>query len=54
MRWKAFLSAIQAKNAPADLGLVAQAIENFLLDPVKAIHAGLDLSAHWHAPGPWR
>jgi len=53
-RWKAFLSTTQIKNAPIELGIVAQAIENFLLEPVKSIHAGRKFSSHWHAPGPWR
>lgn len=53
-RWKAFLSTMQINIAPTDLGLIARAIENFLLEPVKAIHAGRNLAAHWHAPGPWR
>jgi len=52
-RWKAFLSTLQIKNAPPDLGIVARAIENFLLEPVKAIHAGEDFAAHWRASGPW-
>ncbi len=54
VRWKAFLLNMQIKNAPDDLGFVAQAIESFLLEPIKAIHAGHDLVAHWRAPGPWR
>ena len=52
-RWKAFLSTTQIKNAPDDLGIVAQTIESFLLEPVKAINDGRDFDAHWHAPGPW-
>ena len=52
-RWKAFLATMRIKNAPAELGSIAQAIENFLLEPVRAIHADRDLAAHWHAPGPW-
>lgn len=53
-RWKAFLSTMQINIAPTDLGLIAKAIENFLLEPVKAIHVGRNLAAYWHAPGPWR
>ena len=52
--WKAFLQKMEIKGAPEDLCKIAQAIENFLLEPVKATHSGHDLAAHWHAPGPWR
>jgi predicted nucleotidyltransferase component of viral defense system len=53
-RWKAFLETLQIKNVPSDLGTVVQAMENFLLEPVKAVNDGSDFVAHWHAPGPWR
>lgn len=53
-RWKSFLSTMQIKHIPADLGLVARAIEDFLLGPVQAVHAGQDFAARWKAPGPWR
>ena len=52
--WKAFLQKMEIKGAPENLSEIALAIENFLLEPVKMIHAGHDLSAHWHTPGPWR
>ncbi len=52
--WKAFLQKMEIKGAPQKLSEIALAIENFLFEPVKAIHAGHDLAAHWHAPGPWR
>ena len=54
LRWKSFLSTTQIKNAPDDLGIVAQAIESFLLEPIKAIKDERNFAAHWHAPGPWR
>ncbi|OGX12183.1 MAG: hypothetical protein A2351_06845 [Omnitrophica bacterium RIFOXYB12_FULL_50_7] len=52
--WKAFLQKIETKGAPDELFEMALAIEDFLLEPVKTIHAGRNLATHWHAPGPWR
>lgn len=51
--WKTFLRKMEAKGVPDELGEIALAIENFLLEPVKAIHRGQEFAAEWKSPGPW-
>jgi len=52
--WKAFLKKEQIKTAPDSLAEVARAIEDFLLEPVKALTADKIPVAVWRAPGPWK
>lgn len=51
--WKTFLQKMEAKGVPDELCEIALVIENFLLEPVKAIHMGQDFATEWKAPGPW-
>ncbi len=53
MLWKAFLTKGKIKNVPDKLKDVAEAIEKFLLKPIKAIDQNKNFDQEWKNSGPW-
>lgn len=51
--WKAFLQKGQISQAPQKLKETARIIEDFLMDPIKAIHEKSEFASEWKASGPW-
>jgi hypothetical protein len=51
--WRAFLKKADIKQAPDRLSDTAFAIEKFLIDPLSAIHKGLEFKKTWNAVGSW-
>jgi len=52
--WKAFLNKADIKLAPEKLSEVAKEIEDFLLEPLKAIKNDYEFDKVWKSSGPWR
>lgn len=52
--WKAFLRKGNIKHAPETLAITAKEIEDFLIEPLDAIHKGKEFVSEWKAPGPWK
>lgn len=53
-QWRGFLSKVDAKNVPDDLGVVVQAVASFLWPVLVATREGRDGTSHWPPGGPWR
>jgi hypothetical protein len=54
MLWTAFLKKGDIKRAPDKLTTTAKAIEKFLIQPLDAIHRGLEFKKSWKASGTWK
>ena len=52
--WTAFLKKGDIKHAPDKLSKTAKAIEKFLIQPLDAIHRGLECNKLWKASGTWK
>lgn len=52
--WKAFLRKNDIEPAPEKLAITAKAIEEFLINPLEALHKGIEFKREWKAPGPWK
>ena len=52
--WTAFLKKGDIKHAPDKLSKTAKAIEKFLIQPLDAIHRGLEFKKSWKASGTWK
>ncbi|KQC14200.1 MAG: hypothetical protein APR63_14900 [Desulfuromonas sp. SDB] len=52
--WKTFLKKANLDNAPEKLVTVAKEIEYFLIEPLTALHKGIEFNKKWIAPGPWK
>ena len=52
--WKAFLKKTQNQKAPETLNEIALFIEDFLAEPIIAIHTDQNFTFKWKAPGPWK
>jgi len=51
--WKAFLRKGNIKHAPETLAITAKGIEDFLIEPLDAIHKRKEFVSEWKAAGPW-
>jgi hypothetical protein len=52
--WKAFLKKGDIKHAPDKLSDTAKAIEKFLIQPLNAVHKGLEFGKTWRVAGTWK
>ncbi len=52
--WSAFLRKRDIKHAPDKLAVIAQEIENFLVEPLSALNKGIEFRKEWKAPGQWK
>lgn len=52
--WTAFLIKSDIKHAPDKLFIVANAIEDFLVEPVLAINKGIKFNRGWKSPKGWK
>jgi hypothetical protein len=53
-QWAGFLRKSRLTDAPADLPAVIDALGQFLLPMVAAVHASSAFDQAWIPPGPWR
>ena len=51
--WKSFLIKEDIKHAPEKLCTTAREIENFLINPLKAVNKGEKFNKKWKTPGLW-
>jgi len=52
--WRPLVETPEIKLAPEKLSEVAKKIEDFLLEPIKAIKNDYKFNKFWKWPGPWR
>jgi hypothetical protein len=52
--WRTFLRKRDIENVPENLGTTARAIEDFLINPINAIHMGRAFNKRWDTSGLWR
>jgi hypothetical protein len=52
--WKVFLRKGDIKHAPDRLAVTAKEIEIFLIEPLAALHRGIEFSKAWKASGQWK
>ena len=54
MLWQAFLRKSGIKHAPEQLSVTARTIEDFLIEPLSALHKGVEFNKEWKAPEGWK
>ena len=48
--WKMFLKKGNIKHVPDRLAITAKEIEDFLIEPIRALNKGIEFNKEWKAP----